>query len=161
MIQSILTTLRFSADELTRELDRLPAEAATWRHAEGEWSQHECLTHIQLCERHIFLPRLQAMATQPNPTLPLVDEVALQQEQWDPQRPRAELLADYTAARQAEIDLLEKHDWARPGQHPLRGSISMGWMANYAMAHTLEHLSQMMRVRLYYEASQSRAAHSP
>lgn len=158
MHQAILAALRFSADELTRELDRLPGAATTWRPAEGEWSQHECLTHIQICERYIFLPRLHAMATQDNPVLPLVDEVALQHEQWDPQRPSAELLADYIAARQAELDLLEQHDWARPGQHPLRGPISMGWMANYAMAHTLEHLSQMIRARLFYEASQARAS---
>lgn len=155
---SMLTALRFSADELTRELDRLPANAATWRPAEGEWSQHECLTHIQICERHIFLPRVRAMATQDNPILPLVDEGALQREQWDPQRPRAELLADYVASRQAEIEVLEHTDWSRPGQHPLRGPISLGWMANYAMAHTLEHLSQMIRARLFYEASQARAS---
>jgi hypothetical protein len=151
MNQSILTALRFSADELTRELERLPAEAAVWRPAEGEWSQHECLTHLQICERHIFLPRIQAMARQENPALPWVDEAALQREQWHPQRPRAELLADYLAARQAEIELLEQHDWSRSGQHPRRGRISIGWTANYAMAHTLEHLSQMMRVRLYSE----------
>lgn len=151
MDHSVLTALRFSADELTRELERLPAEAATWRPAESEWSQHECLTHLQICERHIFLPRIQAMAMQDNPALPWVDETALQREQWNPQRPRAELLADYLAARQAEIELLEQHDWSRPGQHPRRGRISIGWIANYAMAHTLEHLSQMTRVRLYYE----------
>ncbi len=155
---SILTALRFSADELIRELDRLPTEATIWQPAEGEWSQHECLTHIQICERNIFLPRLQAMATQTNPALPWVDEVALQREQWNPQRPRTELLADYASARQAEIELLEQSNWARPGQHPRRGPISMGWIATYAMAHTLEHLSQMIRARLFYEASQARAA---
>lgn len=152
MNNSILTALRFSADELTRELERLPAEAATWRPAEGEWSQHECLTHIQICERHIFLPRLQAMSLHENPALPLVDEAALQREQWNPHRPRAELLADFVAARQAELDLLTQFDWSRPGQHPVRGRISIGWIASYALAHTLEHLSQMMRVRLYSEA---------
>lgn len=161
MNQSILDALRFSADELARELDRLPAAATTWRPAEGEWSQHECLTHLQLCERHIFLPRLQAMATQTNPPLPLVDEVALQTEQWNPQHLRADLLADFAAARQAEIALLEQQAWARPGQHPVHGPISMGWVAGYALAHTFEHLSQLTRVRLYYEAHQARAAHAP
>jgi hypothetical protein len=31
-----------------------------------------------------------------------------------PKRPRAELLADYAATRQAEIELLEHMDWSRP-----------------------------------------------
>src|SRR5262245_45139338 len=144
MNAATLAARRFSADELTREFDRLPVEAATWRRAEGEWSQHECLTHIQICERLIFLPRLQAVAAQDQPALPLIDEVALQHEQWNPQRPRSDLLADFVAARQAEIELLERTDWARSGQHPVHGSISIEWIANYALAHSLEHLSQMM-----------------
>lgn len=156
MNDSTLTALRFSADELTRELERLPGEASAWRPAEGEWSQLECLTHIQVCERHIFLARMQAMATHDNPTLPLVDEAALQREQG--QRSRAELLADFIAARQTEFEILQQFDWARPGQHPLRGRITIGWMADYALGHTFEHLSQIMRVRLSYEAPVVRAA---
>ena len=148
---STLTALRASDDELARELERLPVDQMVWRPAEGEWSQHECLTHIQIVERHIFLPRVQAMATQDNPPLPVIDERALMQAQWNPGRPRAGLLADFLAARQEEIALLEEHDWARPGVHATRGPISLGWIAHYALAHTWEHLSQMMRVRLSYE----------
>jgi hypothetical protein len=148
---SLLHALRLSADLLARELERLPEAAATWRTAEGEWSQHECLTHLQICERHIFLPRLQAMAAQDNPFLPLVDEVALMQREWSPQRPRADLLADFVEARHAEIALLEAGDWARPGVHQSRGTITMGWVAHYALMHTWEHLGQMMHVRLDHE----------
>jgi hypothetical protein len=152
---SILHALNTSADDLARELERLPESAAIWRHAEGEWSQHECLTHLQICERHIFLPRLRTMAAQENPFLPLVDEVALMKREWNPDRPRAELLDDFLAARRDEIALLERNDWARPGVHESRGTISMGWVASYTLGHTWEHLSQMMRVRLSYETRKS------
>jgi hypothetical protein len=148
---STLASLRASADDLTRELERLPEAQTLWRTAEGEWSQHECLTHIQIVERHIFLPRVRAIATQENPPLPVIDERALMQAEWNPQRPRADLLADFLSARAEEIALLEAHDWARPGVHATRGPITLGWVAEYALGHTWEHMSQMMRVRLAYE----------
>lgn len=149
--QAILQALRASADDLQRELERLPEAAALWRPAEGEWSQHECLTHIQICERHIFLPRLRAIAEQDRPALPVIDERAIMQREWNPRRPRAELLADFLEARYEELNLLGLGDWSRMGVHAARGPISMGWVAQYALGHTWEHMSQMMRARLDYE----------
>ena len=149
--QAVLNALRASADDLARELERLPAEAAMWRPAQGEWSQHECLTHLWIAERYIFLPRFRAMAEQDNPFLPLVDEVEIMKREWNPERPRADLLADFTAERRQEIALLEKSAWSRPGRHETRGPVSIGWTAHYTLGHTWEHLSQMMRVRLSYE----------
>lgn len=146
---ALLQSLRASADDLARELDCLPEEAATWRPAEGEWSQLECLKHTQLVERHIFLVRLRAMAQQDNPPLPVIDENELMQKAAPASR--ADLLTDFLAARKEEISLLETRDWSRPGVHAVRGPISIGWIANYALGHTWEHLSQMMRVRLNYE----------
>ena len=147
--QSVLHALRASVDDLTRELDRLPAEAAAWRPAENEWSQLECLKHLQITERHIFLVRLRAMAAQDNPLLRVIDEKELLEK--SPVNSRDELLADFRGARNEEIALLETHDWSRPGVHAARGPISMGWTAHYALGHTWEHLSQMMRVRLSHE----------
>lgn len=149
---SILAALRQSADDLAREVARLPAEAALWRPAEGEWSQHETLTHLWIAEHFIFLPRLQAMAARDNPPLPVVDEAALQRGEWDPGRPRDDLLASFLADRRAELALLPAHSWDRPGLHAALGQISMGWVAQYALGHTWEHLSQMLKVRLYYAA---------
>ena len=147
--QSVLHALRASVDDLGRELDRVPAEAAAWRPAENEWSQLECLKHLQVAERHIFLVRLRAMAAQDNPILRVIDEKELLEK--SPVNSRDELLADFLGARNEEITLLETHDWSRSGVHEARGPISMGWTAHYTLGHTWEHLSQMMRVRLNYE----------
>ncbi len=144
----ILTALRASADEVARELVRLPEEAAGWRPAEGGWSQLECLIHMQVVERHIFLPRLRRMANEDHPFLPLVDETALMQAEQQRNRSRAEVLQDFLADRAEEIAALEKADWSRSGAHETRGPITLGWQADYALGHTYEHLSQMMRVRL-------------
>jgi hypothetical protein len=146
----ILTALRQSADDLAAEVARLPAEAALWRPGDGEWSQHETLTHIWIADHFVFLPRLQAMAGQENPALPVVDEVALQRAHWDPGRSRDDLLAGFLADREAELALLRAHPWDRPGVHGALGPITMGWVAQYALGHTWEHLSQMLRVRLFY-----------
>jgi hypothetical protein len=146
----ILAALRQSTDELAREVARLPAEAALWRTDAREWSQHETLTHLWIADHFIFLPRLEAMAEQDNPLLRVIDEVALQREHWNPERPREDLLAGFLADRQAELALLEAQSWERPGVHERLGPISMGWVAQYAMGHTWEHLSQMLRVRLSY-----------
>jgi hypothetical protein len=148
--EMILAALRSSADELAREVQRLPEAGALWRPAEGEWSQHECLTHLWIADHFVFLPRLQRMAAEDRPHLPVVDEVALQKQEWSAGRPRADLLRDFLADRQAELELLEQHDWSRPGVHAALGPIDMGWVAQYALGHTWEHTSQMVRVRLRY-----------
>jgi len=146
----IINALKNSADEVALEIARLPAEAALWRDKEGEWSQHEVLTHLWITDHFIFLPRLRAMATQQNPPLPVIDEAALQKSEWNPDRPRDELLKDFLLDRGAEIDLLKAHNWDRPGVHGVHGPITMGWVGQYALSHTWEHLSQLTRVRLYY-----------
>jgi hypothetical protein len=136
------------AAELAREIERLPEDAALWRPGESDWSQHEVLTHLWIAEHFVFLPRIRAMTQDDNPFLPLVDENALMLSEWRPERPRADLLAAFTADREAELALLAGSDWDRPGVHETNGPISIGWVAQYAMGHTWEHLSQMLRVRL-------------
>ncbi len=151
---AILTALRVSADDLQREVARLPAAAALWRAAEGEWSQHECLTHLVIAEQHIFLPRIRALLEQDNPVVMGMDETALQKQLWRAEQPRDELLAGFLQTRQAELALLEHADWARPGVHSAMGPIDIGWVAQYALGHTWEHMSQIVRVRLKYEIQQ-------
>jgi len=146
--QQILHGLDTGAAELAREIERLPEDAALWRPGEADWSQLEVLTHLWIGEHFVFLPRIRAMAQDDNPFLPLVDEDALLQSEWRADRPRADLLAAFMADREAELALLASSDWERPGVHETNGPISIGWVAQYAMGHTWEHLSQMLRVRL-------------
>jgi hypothetical protein len=152
---AILIALRGSADDLAREVERLPAEAALWKPAPEEWSQHECLTHLWIADHYVFLPRLQKMRDEDNPFLPVIDEVALQKQEWDAGRSRDDLLAGFRADRQAELDLLAMADWDRPGTHGSLGPISIGWVAQYALGHTWEHMSQVVRVRLRHEIVKS------
>ena len=149
--KTILRDLRTAAEAVTAEVSRLPAAAALWEPEPGEWSQHQTLTHLNICEQRIFLPRLQRVAAEENPALAWVDEPEIMKREWNPQRAREELLKEYLACREQELALLEKADWSRRGTHATRGPVSLGWLASYALSHTHEHLSQMMQVRLNYE----------
>lgn len=155
---TILAGLRAAADDLAREVARLPESAALWKPSDKDWSQHEVLTHIWIADHFVFLPRLQAIAAHDQPFLPLVDEVAYQKEKWNAATPRADLLAGFQADRAAEIALLGTLDWDKTGTHETNGPISAGWIAQYALGHTWEHLSQMLRVRLTHALRGPKAA---
>jgi hypothetical protein len=146
-----LRLLRRTAHDLAHEVGLTPPEAAVWRPAEGEWSVHETLTHLRDVERLVFLPRLQRVTAEDRPYLPYFDEVAYHKEHWSPDEPLADLLAGFVHDRAAECELLEQAaDWERLGVHQTRGPVSLAWLAEYAIGHTWEHLSQIMRVRLAY-----------
>ncbi len=147
----VLRDLRAAADAVSAEISRLPADAALWEPAAGEWSQLQTLTHLHICEHHIFLPRMQKVTAEDNPALAWVDEPEIMKREWNPKRSRDELLKEYLGYREQELTLLGKADWARPGVHATRGPVTLGWLACYALSHTHEHLSQMMQVRLNYE----------
>ncbi len=145
---AIVAGLQAAAADLEREVARLPAASKLWKPSENDWSQHECLTHIWIGDHYVFLPRIRAMAEQDNPFLPLVDEGALQKSEFNADRSREDLLAGFQADRAAELALLAQSDWDRVGTHETNGPISIGWVAQYALGHTWEHMSQMLRVRL-------------
>ena len=49
---TILAGLRAAADDLAREVARLPESAALWKPSDKDWSQHEVLTHI--CRKFLW-----------------------------------------------------------------------------------------------------------
>ena len=146
----LLRLLRAQSHQLIHEVNLMPGDAALWKPEPTEWSVHECLTHLRNIERHVFLWRIDKIVKEDNPALPFFDEVAHQKEHWNPNESIQTMLADFVTDRAAEVALLEKADWSRPGQHPVRGPIALDWLANYVVNHTWEHLSQIMRVRLNY-----------
>jgi len=145
-----LRLLRAQSHQVTQEINSLPADAILWKPAPEEWSAHEALAHLRDVERHVFRVRIERMASEDNPPLPVFDEVTYHKEHWRLDEPIQTILADLVADRAAEVAVLEAADWSRPGVHAARGPITLGWQANYVVAHTWEHLSQIMRVRLSY-----------
>jgi hypothetical protein len=148
-----LALLRQTAADLERELAQTPPDQALWRPKDGEWSAHECLAHLRDVERLIFLYRIRRTVNEDRPNLEAFDEVAYHREHWNPAEPAADMLADYLDSRREIIALLEAApDWSRHGLHAARGPVSLEWQADYTIAHTWDHMSQMSRVRLAREA---------
>jgi hypothetical protein len=147
-----LRLLRSQSHYLTREIGLMPVEARLWKADETEWSVQECLVHIRDIEREVFLPRMTNVITKDNPPIYFFDEVAYHKEHWSPDEPVEKILAEFVADRAKEVALLETADWGRTGNHETRGSLTVDWLATYAVNHTWEHLSQIMRVRLNYLA---------
>ena len=147
----LLRIIRAQAHQVAHEIDLTPAEAVLWKPKPDEWSAHECLTHLRDVERHVFHVRMERMVNEDNPALAFFDEVTYHKEHWNPDEPIQNIVADFVADRSAELALLEAADWSRSALHPVRGPITLSWLADYTLGHTWEHLSQMMRVRLNHE----------
>ena len=150
--KTILDWLRRTAEDLQRYTKEIPADRLRW-HEDGEWSAHETLSHLCDVERHVYLLRMQRVATEDHPTLKNFDEKAWHQEHYDPRRPVSELLADFADARGHEIALLEAQpDWSRWGTHEtLRKRYSLALLGHYAFRHTWEHLNQIANTQIAYE----------
>lgn len=153
--QATLRLLRNSARDLAREVGLVPPGAALWRPKQGEWSVHECLTHTRDVERAVFLHRIRRMVREDRPALEVFDEVAYQRDHWKADEPLDAILADFLNARAEIVELLGGADWSRVGVHAVRGPITLAWQADYTLAHTWEHLSQIMRVRLEHATAGS------
>ena len=155
------TTLRLlqqSADDLAREVAQTPPEARMWRAKEGEWSVQECLAHLRDVERLVFLERVRRILAEERPLLPNFDETTYHREHWNPDEPADAILADYASARKEMVELASAApDWTRGGVHEMRGPITLAWQIDYALGHTWEHLSQILRVRLARELSRPAA----
>lgn len=147
-----LRLLRAQSHYLVHEIGLMPADALLWRPAGNEWSVQECLTHMRDVERQAFLVRITRVATEETPPLYYFDEVGYHKEHWNPDEPVQTLLADFVNDRAQEVALLQSADWSRTGNHETRGPLTLDWLATYALNHTWEHLSQIMRVRLNYIA---------
>ena len=143
----VLRMLRAQSHQLTHEVNQFNNDTAMWKPAETEWSAWECMLHIVSAERNVFLLRIKRMIEEDNPNLVLFDEAEYMKQQGNSKASIEQLLADFVEARAQEVALLENADWSRTGQHPTRDAITVQWIAEYAMGHTMEHLSQMMRVR--------------
>jgi DinB superfamily len=153
-----LRQLKQSSEDLVREAGLTPPEARLWRPKPGEWSVHECLAHLRDIETLVFLPRIRRMITEERPAMMNFDEVAYHREHYNAEEPADDLLAQYVTARNEIVELMTgASDWSRTGLHEVRGPITVGWQAEYALGHTWEHLSQIMRVRLAREISRKAA----
>lgn len=125
--------------------------------ADGDWSARDVLAHLRDSEYGIYIHRLHTTALEEEPEFERFDS-----DHWrgnhrpDPQSPE-EILADFLAGRRAMVGILERldrEDWSRAAKSAVPGPYNVEIIAERAYSHTLEHLTQLLKMR--HAVAQSR-----
>ncbi len=144
---NLVSQYRSQAEELARTVASCPAEAATWRPDEGQWSILEIAGHLADAEM-IAAVRIRRILTQDHPFL-----YGYQQEVWTRRlnhqaRRLGEVTTRFRVLREANADLLDAlspADWALTAQHDRMGVMTLeAWIVDY-IEHTQKHLEQIAR----------------
>lgn len=127
--------------------EAVPAEARTWRPAEGKWSAHEVVVHCADSETYAAT-RIRLLLAEPEPLIVGYDENAWAQ-RFDYHASDPELaLRLIEAARAHTIAALERlpeSAWGRMGHHTHSGPYGTDdWLRSYA-AHLEVHTAQIQR----------------
>jgi hypothetical protein len=127
-------------------MDRFDSDAIHRPLEPGGWSPHQVMAHVLASESQALLPRIGRILDENEPELPDWDETGWMANAYSPDRPLAEMMVEYAAARQVVADRLvdtPMEDWNRVGFHPARGRRTALWWLEYTVAHAKDHLAQL------------------
>ncbi len=116
---------------------------------DGGWSITEIAGHVH-DYAGVEYRRLYMMATQNDPVLPAFDHDASVREHDYRSAPLAPILDDMAAHRAQSVELLTtlvNWNWARSGQHPVNGRISIRQYVEDIIHHNQTHLADIARLR--------------
>ena len=150
----IISTLRSSPDAVQALCQGLTDDQLRQRPldgAEGEsgWSLLELICHLRDSAQEDGV-RIRRLVEEDNPTL-----VPYDQEAWardrnynsdDPKKALVAMRAMITGLAY-QLENLSEQQWARAGQHPERGAVSVLSIAEQCANHDRDHLAQMRGVR--------------
>ncbi len=142
----LIERLESSAEDLASYLGKFSEQELLTPPAPNEWSIHQVICHLRDNEEQVFLFRVKKILVEDNPPVPNFEQDAWQREHYSSTEPLKKMLADFRAARRKQIALLRKttdRDWSRTARHPEYGTISIYWIVNYNVNHTLEHVAQI------------------
>lgn len=142
----IAELLRAAATTLCAELSALPAPVLSWHPVPEEWCVKEALGHLIEAERRGFAGRIRLMLEADEPTFITWDPPAVAGERRDCARDAAELLAEFTALREASVALvagLGEADRRRGGHHPEVGYVQIDDVLHEWVHHDRNHVKQM------------------
>lgn len=123
-------------------LRRLPAAAAGVRPAADVWSVADVLCHLAVTEG-LYRARLQRVVGEERPFLPYIHPDAAGHEA---ERPLAELIADFAAARAETLVFLRELPpgaWQRRAVHETLGETTFRYLVQGLVDHDTAHLSQL------------------
>lgn len=145
----LVEPLRSVPAELRQLLSDVPDEALRRRPPDGGWSMIEIAGHLRDWAEMEYL-RLYMMATQNDPLLPTLDNDASVREHAYQTADLESILASMEQFRAQTVSLLTtlvNWNWARSGQHPLYGRLSIRQYVERIIEHNAEHLAELRRMR--------------
>jgi hypothetical protein len=116
----------------------------------GDWSVMRQLYHISYYERGIALPSMQQWLGGS-----FIDDSDYDDDRdWlSCQASLPELIADFKAVRQSQIELLPKFSDAQWNEEreTIWGLVPLRWVVSKTWQHTHEHTSNIMRIALFWD----------
>ena len=112
----------------------------------GEWSVRETLIHLRNATLMVHGLRIRRLLCEPAPVFADYDEATFRQEDLGRGEPVDAIVR--MIVRELEqiaglLDGLPDDRWAREGQHPELGPMSVAFLARRVAEHTLEHAQQI------------------
>ncbi len=141
-LKSVPAQVRELLADLSDETLRRPAP-------DGGWSIVEIAGHVR-DYAEVEYRRLYMMATQNDPVLPSFDHDASVSAHGYRSAPLAPILDEMAAHRMRTVELLTtlvNWNWARSGQHPVNGRISIRQYVEDIIHHNQVHLADIARLR--------------
>ena len=129
------------------ELTAPPAALPRWHPAPMEWCANEILGHLIEAERRGFAGRIRIILGTDSPALASWDQVQVARDRRDCEHDTEDLMAEFTALREASIALvagLRDADLDRGGHHPKVGWLSVRDLLHEWVHHDRNHLKQML-----------------
>ena len=149
----VAALLRAAGTALSAELEALPAEAAVWHPAPGEWCVNEALGHIIEAERRGFAGRIRRTLASDTPAEPDWDQEAVARERQDCAREPAAVAAEFAAMRAESVALVEGLDAAaldRACIHSTVGRLTVRDLLHEWVHHDRNHIGQIYDVVMAY-----------
>lgn len=143
----VAALLEASARELKAELSALPAEAAVWHPAPGEWCVNECIGHIIEAEKRGFAGRIRMILETDEPTLAGWDQVAVARARDDCHRKPSVVLGELLALRKDSVALVRSlgpDQMTRGGIHERVGRLTVSELIYEWVHHDRNHFRQAL-----------------
>jgi hypothetical protein len=145
----LVEPLRTLPRDVREELRGITEQQASYRDEPERWCIREIVGHLRDAAE-VYHQRLYMMSTQTDPVLRVYDGDALAREHGYMTRPIEAMLDEMESYRDKTVNLLTSlvnWNWARTGQHPRTGRVSIRQMVEHMVEHEGEHLAEVRRLR--------------
>lgn len=145
-LTAILQATPAAINSLTRQL---PPQFWSQRPTPDEWSLTEVLCHLRDTEIEVNLARIERLTQQHNPIITGTDTDAWAQQRGYINQDGKAALANFVAARQKSLRLLNSLDqagWQRPAKHTIFGPTQLQELVSFTARHDRLHIQQIHKL---------------